>query len=467
MVPVAFAPLRTVARPILRASLAPIAVMHRLTWTDAFTHCRRGRLPWAPPVFLASSALLAVALLTHVGMPATTPIRSFGFFDLKVYRQAAGLMVSGQPLYGGTFGRGLGFTYPPVAAMLFTLLRIGPVRVDEVAITLVNLALVAALAHCTMRLHGPPADEAHRSRRSRAGWLGAGAAVWIMPVTSATAYGQIDLLIAVLVLVDLTFGRDTRWGGLLVGACAALKLTPLIFIPYLALSGRPRMAARAVGVFALSIAVAFDVAPDDASAYWTGVFDTSHITGGGNAIGRGPANQSLHGALLRIAPGVSHLPAIWLAVCALVGATGLLLAVSAARRGDETWGFFSTTVTGLLICPVTWIHHGVIAIPGLFLLLSRRRRPARTRVLVVITLAAAAGSWSIMPVIAAHPVGEHLGMLELLIGDLYVIAGLATLVAAAVVEVAALRSGRDRLRPSSHPVEPGDQARPRSAPGPT
>jgi alpha-1,2-mannosyltransferase len=425
--------------------------MHRPTRSGAFREPLRGRPPGAALVFLASSVLLAGVLLTHGGM-------SFDFFDLKVYRQAAGLVLDGRPLYGATFGRGLGFAYPPVAAVLFTPLRVCSLRGDEIAVTLVNLALVAVLAHCAMRLRGAPADAAQRSRRSRAAWLAAAAALWIMPVTSAIGYGQIDVLIAVLVLVDLTFGCHARWGGLLVGAAAALKLTPLIFIPYLALSGRPRMAARAVGAFTLSIALAFDVVPDDARAYWSGgVFDTSHITGGGGAVGRGPANQSLHGALLRVASGLAHLPVVWLAVCALVGVTGLLLAVSAARRGDEAWGLLSTAVTGLLICPVTWIHHGMIALPGLLSLLAGPQRSVRRSVRVVIVLAAVAGSWAIMPMIAAHPGGEHLDARGLLLSDLYVIAGLATLVTAAVLEGSARRSGRDQRRPPPLGVERDDQ----------
>jgi alpha-1,2-mannosyltransferase len=276
-------------------------------------------------------------------------------------------------------------------------------------------------------------------------------------VTSAIGYGQIDLLIAVLVLTDLTRGRDARWGGLLVGAAAALKLTPLIFIPYLALSERPRMAARAAGVFALSIATAFLLAPSDASGYWAhGVFDTSHVTGGGHANGRGPANQSLHGALLRLAPQLSHQPAVWMAVCALVAAAGLLAAVSAARRGDEASGFVVAAVTGLLVCPVTWVHHWVIAVPGLLLLASAPAVAARRRLRVLLALAVAAGSWAIKPAIAAHPTGE-LGIFGSSLDDLYVIAGLAIL-ATAVVEAVARRR---RPRPLAQHRLTSENDRPR------
>lgn len=186
------------------------------------------------------------------------------------------------------------------------------------------------------------------------------------------------------------------------------------------------------------------------------MFDTAHITGSGHAAASGPVNQSLHGALLRLAPSLSHLPAVWLAACAIVGMTGLLLAVSAARRGDEAWGFVSTAVTGLLICPVSWVHHWVIALPGLLLLATGSGRPAQRRALVSVALIAAAGSWSIKPVIAAHPVGEHLGMLGLLLGDLYVIAGLATLVTAAMIESSARRT-HDWRRPMPGGAKRGDR----------
>ena len=64
-------------------------------------------------------------------------------------------------------------------------------------------------------------------------------------LSAIIGFGQIDLLVAALVVVDLTSGRQAPWGGLLVGTAAALKLTPLIFIPYLLLSRRPAMAAGA------------------------------------------------------------------------------------------------------------------------------------------------------------------------------------------------------------------------------
>ena len=44
---------------------------------------------------------------------------------------------------------------------------------------------------------------------------------------------------------------------------------------------------------------------------------------------------------------------------------GLALAAAAARRGDEALGFSLCAVTGLLVSPISWSHHWVIAIPAL------------------------------------------------------------------------------------------------------
>jgi alpha-1,2-mannosyltransferase len=396
------------------------------------------RIPRPIVLFLASAAMVAVALLTRVDMPTFGNLRGAGFFDLKIYRQAAGIVLHGGRLYHTRFRLGLGFTYPPATAVIFTLLRLVSLRVDEVLVTTLNLFLLPVIAHCTLRLTPAPATAAQCSRRARLAWFAAAAAPWTYPVVGAIGFGQIDLLIAALVLVDLTYGRNARWGGLLVGVAAALKLTPLIFIPYLLFSGRRRMAARALGAFALSISFAFAVVPGDARAFWTGGFlDTSRVTGGGT--GGGPADQSLHGAVLRIWAGLPHATPVWLAACVVVVGAGLLLAVRAARRGEEGWGFVLTALTGLLVCPISWPHHWIIALPGVLLLVewaSRRDRHFRgTTVVVFVGVVFAVGSWALEPLIAAHLAGHDLDLVGLLVGDLYVLVAMATILVAAVVDL--------------------------------
>jgi alpha-1,2-mannosyltransferase len=77
-----------------------------------------------------------------------------------------------------------------------------------------------------------------------------------------------------------------------------------------------------------------------------------------------PENQSLLGALARTMHTANVLP-VGLPLAAAVAAVGLALAAAASRRGDEALGFSLCAVTGLLISPISWTHHWVIAIPAL------------------------------------------------------------------------------------------------------
>jgi alpha-1,2-mannosyltransferase len=68
-------------------------------------------------------------------------------------------------------------------------------------------------------------------------------------------YGQVNFLIALLIMADLAGTVRLRSRplprGLLLGFAAAVKLTPLIFIPFLVLTRQFRAAATAIGSFLL------------------------------------------------------------------------------------------------------------------------------------------------------------------------------------------------------------------------
>jgi alpha-1,2-mannosyltransferase len=381
-------------------------------------------------VFLASATTLAAGAAEMAPLPLLHPLRAYAFFDLRIYRDATRIVSTGRPLYTTRLKHGLGFTYPPFAVLVMLPLRWFSVFRDEVAATFANIALVAVAARAAVRLRAP-ADG-----RARAGWLAAAIALWAEPVVSAVGYGQIDLLITALVLADLAYGRHSRAGGMGIGLAAALKLTPLIFIPYLLPTGRRRMAGRAAATFALSIVVAFIALPRDAARYWGGtVFDFSRVTGRHHLSGSGPMNQSLRGALLRLLPGISHVGMIWLPACLLVGCLGLLLATRAARRGDGLYGFLLTAITGLLISPVSWTHHWAIVVPGVLAIITSINRPGTRRLLTALAVELGMGTSAIWLVIETEPVGVHLDTGGLLLANVYVLAGLGMIAGAAAMEL--------------------------------
>jgi len=406
---------------------------------------------WPRLVFMASATTLAAgaAQMLPLPLPLLHPLREYDFFDLRIYRDATHVVGSGRPLYRAHLRRGLGFTYPPFAVLAMLPLSWLSLFHAEEAVTFGNIVLVAVAAHAAVRLS--PRSQG----RARAGWIAAAIALWAEPIVSTIGYGQIDLLIAALVTVDLVYGRNSRAGGIGIGLAAALKLTPLIFIPYLLFTRRGRMAGRAMATFALSIVVAFIAVPRDAGEYWGGaVFDVSRVTGRHHLSGGGPANQSLRGALLRFFPDMSHVSAIWLPCCLIVACLGLLLAVRVARRGNESYGFLLTAITGLLISPVSWTHHWAIVVPVVLAMVMSVEDRGTRWLLIAMSIEIAIASSAIWLVID-DPVGTRLSTGALLLANLYVLAGLAVIATAAMSEVqqaVANRRSRGRARLRRQPL---------------
>jgi alpha-1,2-mannosyltransferase len=284
------------------------------------------------------------------------------FDDLQVYRMGgAAVLHDGGRLYQLRLGGLLPFTYPPFAAVVFTGLTAIPWQVAVTVLTGASVAALPAALYLVLRLPGP-------SRMPAGGpsWTVAlavaTAAIWLEPARATLGYGQVDILLTAAVLYDLSLPDTARRKGVMIGLAAGLKLTPAIFAAYLLITGRRRAAATATAVFAGTVAAGFAALPASSAWFWAGPFASpEHVSPVQN-----PQNESLAGALARTVHTADVLP-VWLPLAAAVAVTGLALAAAAARRGDEALGFCLCAVTGLLVSPVSWIHHWVIVIPALLL----------------------------------------------------------------------------------------------------
>lgn len=125
----------------------------------------------------------------------------------------------------------------------------------------------------------------------------AGVALWLLPVQETLGLGQVNLILMLIVVADLC-QPDTAWAkGAGLGLAAAFKLTPLIFIPHLALTRRFRTAGLSLALFGLTIAGSLILMPRQARQFWFGgLFLISSRTGNTAYAG----NQSLNGALVRL-----------------------------------------------------------------------------------------------------------------------------------------------------------------------
>jgi alpha-1,2-mannosyltransferase len=378
--------------------------------------------------------------------------------DLQVYRWGGLLARRSGPLYTAEFGGALSFTYPPVAAAVFELLSVLPMlAVKEIVITGSVLALFAS------------AWFAWGGAGVRGSWARAAAALAVTdialctdPVQQTIDLGQVNLILMAVVLADLLAPGDRWWRGAGVGLATGLKLTPGIFIAYLLVTRRFRAAGAATVAFALTVAAGFVVLPGPSRQYWLGgLFLDS---------GRpGPviyaSNQSLSGAIARLAGGGRPALPYWLAAALLVAAGGLLAARWAHRRGCELAAVSVCAVTGLLVSPVSWDHHWVWIVPVLVTVAHAawRHRSWAAWVglagLILVFLAyPAVGQpgdpaamkgliWSV-PAGGQREYGWH-GW-QLVRGNLYTLAGLGMLCAAVV----AVFHGRSRRRVGREPPVP-------------
>jgi alpha-1,2-mannosyltransferase len=382
----------------------------------------RAALPTTAACAALYAASIATLLLSHLG-------HGWPFVDLDVYRRAGQAVLEGSDLYRLRFPGALAFTYPPLSALLFTAFV--PLRMSllEPLITAANVLLLPITLLLALRLE-PARAWFTRGQAARLALIAAAGALWLEPVWTALRYGQIDLLIAALVLYDLSRNPASRWQGAATGLAAGLKLTPAIFVLYLLLTRRFRAAVISLVTFAFTVLIGFVVIPRDASAFWGGAFaDPSRVGRPENA-----ANQSLRGAYVRLLHSLSVSPA-WILTAIAVGALGIALATRAGRRGDDARGFSLCALTALLVSPVSWSHHWAIAVPALLLAGVGAVRDRSTMALVAFAAAAAIGlSHVIWWVPVNHPRHSelHLDALQLLCSSAYVLIGALALGVAAL-----------------------------------
>lgn len=355
------------------------------------------QIPWPATVRARRTAFgtaVACAALTALLLALFAPGRR-GWFDVGVYWGTANWWRHGGDIYSYLHpGTSYGFTYPPFALLCLLPLSLFNWPGAVVLALLVNLGCAALLLHW---LVGPLIR--------RQGWHRWGALVLagsllavFGPVRDSISFGQVNLVLLVLVLADLRLltrdradlpagGGAAAWAGVGIGLAGAVKLTPLLFIGYLLLAREWRAARVAGGTFLGATALAALVAPAESVEYWT---HTIRETGRVGDLGY-VSNQSLLGLYTRL-----HLdaPGRWpwlIAVLAVLAAWAVLIHRSAPAsqdRPDHRTGFALTGVAACLASPVTWVHHLVWVLPALVLLLDiGLRRPDRRWLLGVVAVA--------------------------------------------------------------------------------
>ncbi len=330
-----------------------------------------GGAGWGPTLAWRMFQLITVAALTWAAwrLLGHTTYR----IDVDVYRMGGRAWLDGRPLYadGAIFqtqgGLDLPFTYPPLAAVLFSPFALLSLDGASVAITLTTLILlVMSTVILLTRLDvWPTTGVTGESAWVRRCWLAAAVvaptAIFLEPIRSNFDFGQINVVLMTLVIADCV-PRRTPWPrGLLLGIAIALKLTPAVFLLYFLL----KRDTRALLVTAASVVVAtlagFAFAWRDSWEYWTEtVRNTDRI---GTATLN--TNQNIAGALARLGLGEGERFMVWVVACFAVLGLTIWAGRRALRAEQPVLALICVAMFGLVVSPVSWSHHWVWALPTL------------------------------------------------------------------------------------------------------
>lgn len=314
---------------------------------------------WPARIVVAASALLVVVALTF-WLPYTWPYR----IDIDVYRLGGRAFLDGASLYGRLpdteVGANLPFTYPPIAAAMFSVFAIMPLTLASTLLTVTSFVGLGWVLTLVLR------DLTTRPMPQSA-WLAMPALAlisWLGPMRENIEFGQINVLLMVLVLTDVLAGENKPWRGWLTGLAVAIKLTPAVFLVYFFVRRDWRSFIMTIVSFAVYTGVGFALRPADSLQYWTSVLrDTSRIGNAGF-----PSNLSINGFIHRLGLEGTAASVAWFVVSTIVGLAIMWIAWRLVTANQRAAAALVVGLIALFCSPVSWGHHWVWALPLLVVL---------------------------------------------------------------------------------------------------
>lgn len=293
-----------------------------------------------------------------------------GLEDLLVYRAAGRAMLADRSLYAHDFAAvnhspyGLAFIYPPFSALLFIPMAVVPAGFAKVLMVLINAAacttffavIVFAALDDWGRLRSWRSLTSPISVRT-ATVIFAAVVVFVLsvPVDDTFEFGQVNLILAAAVALDILVPRAPWPRGLLVGLAVAIKLTPAVFIGYFLITRQWRALTVSLATAASAMALSWLVCPSDTTRYLTSMLADPQKFGRLTFA----SNQSLRGVIARIPVLDSVQGVIWWVATALILAVATVAIRVNWRSGNTVAAMLSAAFTGLLCSPVSWGHHWV------------------------------------------------------------------------------------------------------------
>lgn len=310
----------------------------------------RGGDIWAHLVFILVAAY-ALNYVTHAAAD-----------DIYVYRLGAVSLADGPDglqLYSFRT-RGLPFTYPPFAALLFYPLAF----LTEPQSMMLITVIIGVLSYvCAYALYSYARSRAWRlplqKYLSSWGMVSLIAAlIWACgPWRLTTHFGQINAIILALILADFMRPATRVPRGVLLGIAAGIKLTPLAFGLLLLMRRDWKGLITTALSFSATVGIAYLVVPRESRIYWfQALRDTSRV-GWFSYFD----NVSIMGTLTHA--GLQHeltatsLSVVQVALTLLIVLVTAVLLIPLIRARAVVSQLALTAFMMLQISPISWSHH--------------------------------------------------------------------------------------------------------------
>ncbi|NYH77354.1 alpha-1,2-mannosyltransferase [Actinopolyspora biskrensis] len=339
--------------------------------------------------------------------------------DFEVYRWAVHTWLAGgntvenwAPMRNGEL---LPWVYPPFGVLPLSVFALPPVTVGVFLMWAADLAAIGMTLYLIVRYRWPSVGPR--------GALAVAAVVlpftlWLEPVYSCFAQGQVNLVLMGLVAADCLV-PNPRWPrGLLVGIAAATKLMPAAFLVFFLFRRDFRAAVTSTITAVVCTLIGFVIDFESSMDYWFRYGPASSVAG--HAL---DSNQSIMGAVARwgFQPVVQH--GIWAGVCLVL----TVVLVRTVGRVDPSVAMTLTGLFALLVSPTSWSSNWVWVVPGLLILLGsavRSRSISRFALVVLIVIAARRIPFTAL---ANENVPALLWVPQQLVGNAYVVLAAALL----------------------------------------
>ncbi|MEO5840142.1 MAG: glycosyltransferase 87 family protein [Acidimicrobiales bacterium] len=260
---------------------------------------------------------------------------------------------------------GLPFTYPPATALVLRpLTSINELLAERLFFT-ASLVMVLIFALVCVRM----------LPRRPAAWFAVPLfvifIVFMMPATLTLRLGQINAVIALLVLLDaVLLDHDSAFAGFGSGFAAALKVTPALAIVVFIATGRRRAAGVSIATYAAVTAFGALWYPSQTAHYWTSVlWQTARVgnvkTGfnqrNPSLTRRGTSCADFSNSIRRV---VSWLPengnfqtGVWLLLAGVIVGIAIVRVRIAFGRGNHLAAMTLISCATYAVSPITWGHH--------------------------------------------------------------------------------------------------------------